>query len=103
MEETMRCVFVVGAALLALTGCKSTAERATEADNFCQGIGARPGSDAYMQCRIIQQQRQDADRARRLAAINEGLSDVQRSVSGNRGVSCTTSEGAYGTVKTTCY
>jgi hypothetical protein len=99
----MRFVIVCGVALLALTGCKTGAERAAEADGFCQGIGARPGSDAYMQCRLVQQQRQDAQRARKLAAINEGLDDVQRSVSGNRGVNCTSRRGPFGSLETNCY
>lgn len=96
-------IVVVAAALLALTGCKSTADRNAEADGYCQSIGARPGSDAYMQCRLVQQQRQDARRAAGLRMMNEGLSDVQRSAGGRGAFNCTTSEGAYGTVKTNCY
>ncbi|MCJ2085502.1 hypothetical protein MKK88_05770 [Methylobacterium sp. E-005] len=95
-------IVIVAAALLALTGCKSTEQRAAEADDFCRSIGARPGSDAYVQCRLAQQQRQDAERARKRAAINEGLDDVQRSVSGNRPVNCTSTR-LGNTVNTNCY
>lgn len=59
----MRGVIVVGVALLALTGCKSTAERAAEDDGYCQSLGAPMGSQPYVQCRLAQQERRDRRRA----------------------------------------
>jgi hypothetical protein len=98
----MRGVIVVGVALLALTGCKSTEQRVAEDDGFCRSIGASPGSNAYIQCRLVQQQRQDVDRARRRRIFNEGLDDMQRSASGNRNLNCTSRRGPFDTVETNC-
>ena len=35
---------------------------ATKDDAICRGYGAQPGSDAYIQCRVSQDQRRDAVR-----------------------------------------
>lgn len=54
----MRGVVVVVAAAMALGGCiraerhkQELAEASGKEDAFCREIGARPGSDAYVNCR----------------------------------------------------
>jgi hypothetical protein len=42
--------------LLALTGCTTAEQRAARDDQICQSYGAVPGSDAYVACRMQQQQ-----------------------------------------------
>ena len=54
-------------AVLFLAGCASREERAARYtaldDKKCQGLGAKPGTDIYIQCRLVQQQRRDAQDA----------------------------------------
>jgi hypothetical protein len=42
--------------------CASAKERAAADDATCQGYGAKPGSDAYVQCRMVQDARRDQRR-----------------------------------------
>lgn len=49
---------IVLAMALTLGGCflgSSEQERAASDDQTCQGYGARPGTDVYVQCRMAQQ------------------------------------------------
>lgn len=57
---------VLGIATLALglAGCVSPQQQARTDDRDCQGMGARPGTDVYVQCRMFkQQQRAQEDTA----------------------------------------
>ena len=40
----------------------SKEELAAKDDAVCRGYGAQPGTSAYVQCRVVQDQRRDADR-----------------------------------------
>lgn len=48
----------------------SKEQLATKDDAICQGYGAKPGSDVYVQCRATQDQRRDAVRNSPDAPIN---------------------------------
>jgi hypothetical protein len=57
------------ALILPLTGClgmseaeiaAKKAESASQDDQTCKSYGAKPGSDAYISCRVAQTQRRDA-------------------------------------------
>lgn len=73
----MRGLVVVIGAALALAGCNSAskpgrgelfmsdAEVTSKDDAICRGYGAEPGSQAYIQCRVTQDQRRDAAAAER--------------------------------------
>jgi hypothetical protein len=43
-------------------GFMSKEEIAAKDDTICKGYGAQPGSEAYIQCRVSQDQRRDAVR-----------------------------------------
>jgi hypothetical protein len=55
---------------LALSACASPQQLAVVDDQACQSMGALPGSDAYLQCRLIQQQRHDRQRRERINAFD---------------------------------
>jgi hypothetical protein len=62
--------FMVIAPLLALVTCgPSVAELAAADDAKCQSYGARPGSDAYVQCRLTMDTQRATDRSLRRAAV----------------------------------
>lgn len=71
----IRC-FAFGAIALALTACsQSPVELAAARDAECQSYGAKPGSDAYVECRArLAQAATQADATRR-AAIVQSLAD----------------------------
>jgi hypothetical protein len=97
----MRGLVIGGVALLALAGCKTTAQRAAEDDGFCQSIGARVRSDSYVQCRLAQQQRRDAKQA----AFEQEMSDYRRTLAiqnANRNLNCTSRRGPFDSVETSC-
>lgn len=97
------CVMVVAA--LALGGCQSAAERQAaetrEADGFCSSIGALPGSDAYVRCRLqlrAEEAAKQEARRDRIAATPDfklGVAPVQNPVVCN-------STPFLGSVRTTC-
>lgn len=102
-------IVVVAAALLAMAGCKSTAERAAEDDGYCQSLGAPVGSPPYVQCRLVQQQRRDqkqAELARDIQetgrSIGDGLARSQAINAANRPVNCTSTR-IGNQVNTNCY
>jgi hypothetical protein len=100
-----------------LLGCASPAQRAAQAeqraaedDTACQGYGAKPGTDAYVQCRIVQQARRDqAEQERTRAAqeasrsMAEGFREAGRIMSerGKSRTSCTSTR-LGDTIHTTC-
>jgi hypothetical protein len=45
---------------LLLAGCATAEQRAAKDDATCKSYGAQPGTDAYVQCRMVQQARRDA-------------------------------------------
>ncbi|WP_331372872.1 hypothetical protein [Sinorhizobium chiapasense] len=55
-----------------LSGCMTATERAARDDAECQSYGARPGSDAYVNCRVaqgsIRAQQAQASAQRRMAS-----------------------------------
>ena len=81
MGDVMRTIRLLPLVLaLALAGCLSDSEKANlretlvgeafsskeeiaaKDDAVCRGYGAQPGTSAYVQCRVVQDQRRDADR-----------------------------------------
>jgi hypothetical protein len=63
MRTRITTVAILGAAL-ALSGCISGARHAAQDDATCQGYGAKPGSDLYVQCRMSA----DNNRSARMSA-----------------------------------
>lgn len=64
----------LAAALTLLAGCanheQKAAEQAANDDAQCQSYGAKPGTDAYIQCRVsLSEQHAQADQARKQRAI----------------------------------
>jgi hypothetical protein len=62
-------IAVVAFASLLLGGCVSAEKLAAIDDQKCQSYGARPGSDAYTQCRVAMDNQRATDRSMRRAAI----------------------------------
>lgn len=73
MSGWKRLGLIVGA-VLTLSACASPQQIAAIDDQTCQSMGATPGSDAYLQCRLIQQQRHDEQRR----AVARSLSDAAK-------------------------
>lgn len=106
-------------ALLFSTGCMSTQERQAireaEHDLKCREIGAQPGSDAYVNCRLqmlqmtaAQDQADTMRRSQAAAAVGAGLSAMGRSYSNAAAayrppINCTTRQGMGSYSTTTCY
>jgi hypothetical protein len=65
---------------LLLAGCQTTEERLASEDATCQSYGVQPGSPGYLQCRMMKDQQHNADAARRQAAIQGALSDMQTNI-----------------------
>jgi len=65
---------------LLLSGCASRQEIAAVDDADCTSYGAPVGSPAYFQCRMMKDQQHNADAARRQAAIQNTLSDMQTNI-----------------------
>ena len=96
---------VLGAGLLALAGCKSSAERAQiaaqEDEAYCAGIGAKPGTDAHVNCRLQIRSEQAAAQRQRQARIDAepafklGVAQYQQPTT------CTT-QPFLGSLQTTC-
>lgn len=74
----MRIILLAG--FLALAGCASREEIAEADSSDCASYGAQPGSQAYFQCRMMKDQQHNADAARRSAAIQNTLSDMQTNI-----------------------
>lgn len=53
---------------LALSACASPAQLAVNDDAVCQSYGAKPGTDAYVQCRTSQQTQRTMIRAAVIAS-----------------------------------
>lgn len=98
----MRVGLVIVAAL-ALGGCKSAVERqaakTAEADGFCAGIGARPGSDAYVQCRL--QLRAEEERRYAANAAHPAFTPTPIIAPGSNRLDCR-SQNEFGAIRTTC-
>ena len=83
---------------LALAGCASSEERkakwAAEDDSTCQSYGAKPGTDAYVQCRMVQQARRDEMIQGSARSVGAGMQEFGRALQDQakerRGTSCTT-------------
>ena len=83
-------ILIVLAACLALAGCFTTEEeRAAKDDANCGSYGAKPGSDAYIQCRMAAAH----DTAIKKAAV----------LSSDSGPTHCTSTGTGNSVSTNCY
>jgi len=89
MGKEMHAIRLLSLVLaLALAGCLSDSEKANlretlvgeafsskeelaaKDDAVCRGYGAQPGTNAYVQCRVVQDQRRDANRNAAIANAN---------------------------------
>jgi hypothetical protein len=67
------------AAALTVGGCAASRTITQDDDAVCKSMGASPGTNAYVQCRLAQQARRDAayhdvgDRLRRASAAAQSL------------------------------
>lgn len=100
---------------IALTGCQGTPigdamigkEKLAEMDDqYCQSIGARPASDAYIQCRLVKdterQRNHQAAYRRAGAGLSAAGASMQNNAAMNRQVNCTSTKWG-NTVRTNCY
>jgi hypothetical protein len=72
---------------LALSGCMTTEQRAAADDSYCRGIGARPGTPIYVECRLRRDEQVQADD--RAAAARWEATRPRNCVSyGSFGVQC---------------
>ena len=92
---------ILGTLLLTLTACGTArVPLAANDDAVCREMGAQPGTDVYVQCRLQQQARRDAapslgQRLQRAGAAMQ-QSDAPRSIN------CTTRPTIGGQTQTTC-
>lgn len=122
-EAAMKRFSIATLALLpVLTGCKGTPvgdaiigqkKLAAMDDQYCRSIGAKPGSDAYVQCRMFQTTQRE--QSHRLAFQHAGVglqnigANMQMQAAMNRPRSCTTTasstfvNGTPTRFDTTCY
>jgi hypothetical protein len=120
MEVGMKRFLVVAAVLL--VGCQGTPigdamigkeKLAQMDDEYCQSIGARPKSDAYVQCRMFRTaergQSHRAAFARAGAGMQAAGASMQRNAYANRTLRCTTTPrstfvgGTPSSYSTSCY
>lgn len=69
---------VIGLSALALVGCKSTQQIAAEDNQTCVEMGAKPGSDAYVACRLQMRQEAIARRQRIADALDGAAEGIRR-------------------------
>jgi len=82
MKKAVFMVLMVG-----LSGCGPSREELARLDaDTCESYGAAPGSQAYMQCRMMRDQQHNDNAARRQAAVQSALSNWQASVNASRPV-----------------
>lgn len=118
---------VKGTALLvfvgaALAGCQGTPigdamigkEKLAEMDDqYCQSIGAKKGTDVYVQCRMVRTSERDASHQRAFARAAAGFAvagaSLRQSAYNNRSLNCTTTPqstfvgGTPSSYRTSCY
>ncbi|MEH3109029.1 MAG: hypothetical protein PGN22_02860 [Agrobacterium cavarae] len=118
IKRTTLLVFV-GAAL---AGCQGTPigdamigkEKLAEMDDqYCQSIGAKKGTDVYVQCRMVRTSERSANHQRAFARAGAGFegagASLRQNAYNNRPVSCTTTPqstfvgGAPSSYRTSCY
>lgn len=97
-----RVVFVVLCAGL-LAGCLASLEEVTAAhDQQCRSYGAQPGSDAYIQCRMmLSNQIAQANAQRRAALVGMGTAMMATPAPASP-VVCQTTPTGFGSSQTTC-
>lgn len=66
---------------VALAGCVTPEQKATQHDAYCRSIGASPGTDGYMRCRLAMVDQLRAENENRRRAFLEGLDDMERGLS----------------------
>lgn len=116
----MKRLFLLGA--LVLAGCQGTPvgdamigkeKLAQMDDEYCQSIGARPKSDAYVQCRMFKTSQREQSHRAAFARAGAGMQAAGASMQGNtyirRPVNCTTTPrstfvgGTPSSYSTSCY
>lgn len=115
----MKLRVVAALAALSLAGCQGTPigdavigpeKLAQMDDQYCQSIGAKPGSSVYVQCRMGRTSQRDASHQQAFQRAGAGLSAAGASMQGGyaRNVSCTSTPtstwvgGPVRQVNTTC-
>jgi hypothetical protein len=71
-------VWIGLAVAVALGGCVTPEQRATQHDTYCRSIGATPGTDGYMRCRLAMVEQLRAENENRRRLFLEGLDDIER-------------------------
>lgn len=112
-------VGVVG--MLVVTGCQGTpvgdamigSEKLSQMDDqYCQSIGAKPKTDAYVQCRMFKTSQRDQSHQlafqRAAAGLQATGAQMQQNAYANRPINCTSTAtgtwvGTINRVNTTCY
>lgn len=93
-------IVVAGALALCLAGCVSPQMQARNDDRECRSMGAKPGSDIYVHCRMMKQQQhanEDMAFRNRMALVSASMNQQQR-IQAN----CTSTRLGFQT-QTTCY
>jgi hypothetical protein len=84
-----------------LAGCVSPQQAQTEDDSACRQMGARLGSDVYVQCRLSQQLRRDARRREIADAFSDAGLALMAGQARTAPLNCTSTR--FGsTIDTTC-
>jgi hypothetical protein len=68
----MRIIFICVAGL-SLLGCETTPEQAAQDDAYCQSLSAQPGTDAYVNCRFVLDQRRKSAQNKAAEAWGQAL------------------------------
>lgn len=96
------CLLLLGGGCSALMDPWPQETAAAIDDQTCKDMGAQPGSDAFVQCRLQQQARRDqADAQRRQNMINAGR-ELQRAGTPSAPVSCESRRTGKDTWRTDC-
>lgn len=99
--RTLNLVAAV-AVLAGLGACRSTQELAAHDDATCQSYGAPAGSDAYVQCRMLQSQLRASQQQATSAALMSAETALMQQPQPRMPLQCTTSPWM-GRLETTCH
>jgi hypothetical protein len=102
--DMQKRIILIIALALTVGGCAASRTITQDDDAVCKSMGASPGTNAYVQCRLAQQARRDAahrdigDRLQRAGAAMQSLDPPP-----TRGMHCTSTPMLGGSRDIDCY
>lgn len=87
---------------LMLAACATPQQIAAADDKACRSMGAQPGTDTYVRCRLVQQARHDQQSAQQAEALRRAGQALQSLDQQHTSTSCTTRQTLPGTWRTDC-